>query len=239
MPETKNIKQELQALKEVQVLDKQIYDLTQELLLIPVERQDVQGEFEKSKAQVESLDSAMKQLKLKQKEKEMDLAEREEKIVKLQVQLTQIKTNKEYSVLQQEIASGKADNSILEEEIIRLMDEVDLAVRNLNGGREVMKQDEKKLHDKKAELDQKEKTCRGRIDELKARKFELIRQVHPEVSALYEKILAKKSGVALAPINGENCSACHMLLRPQILNEVMLRENLVLCESCSRILYLD
>ena len=51
--------------------------------------------------------------------------------------------------------------------------------------------------------------------------------------------MQKKQGLALVPVEGEVCSACRIEIRPQLLNELELKENLVVCENCSRILYLD
>ncbi len=237
MPEMTKMKQDLDILKKIQVLDKEIYDLSQSLLQIPLEIQTSENDFQTIKKSVDVLEERVKQGKLKQKEKELDLAQKEEQIMKLQGQLNLVKTNKEYSAIQLEIASKKADNSLLEEAILRLMDEVDLETKNLNAGKESLKQEEKKLADRKAELKESEKSFRAKIEELKAKKREMFGQVNPEVSSLYEKILAKKNGVALAPINGENCSACQMKLRPQVQNEVKLQDSIVLCENCTRILY--
>jgi hypothetical protein len=47
MPETKTFKQDLQILKDLQVLDKQIYDFSQELVQIPVRLKNFELEYEK------------------------------------------------------------------------------------------------------------------------------------------------------------------------------------------------
>lgn len=237
MPETKNIKQDLEILKQAQVLDRQIYDLSQELFHIPVELGDSEVEFEKSRKEAAVLEERLKQIKLKQKEKELDLAQKEENINKRQAQMNQVKTNEEYTAIRLEIASMKADNSVLEEAILLLMDEADLAAKNLNTNKETLKVEEQKLDRRKAELKEREKSCQQQIEELKAHKKELILQVNPEISRFYERILAKKNGMAMARVDGENCSSCQMKLRPQLLNEVKLQESIVVCENCTRILY--
>jgi predicted nucleic acid-binding Zn-ribbon protein len=44
---------------------------------------------------------------------------------------------------------------------------------------------------------------------------------------------------AIAKIDGEFCGECNMKLRPQVINEARLKENVVICESCQRILYTE
>jgi len=237
MTETTKIQQDIEILTQVQVLDKEIYDLTQELLSIPSQIRLCEQTFEEAKRQVKELEKQHKDFQLKQKEKELELSGKEEQIRKFQGQLTQVKTNKEYSAIQHEIASVKADNSLLEEAILILMDDVEKSALELTRGRENEKQEEKTLQDKKAEFKRTEDSFRKKIVELQTSKKELMNQVTPESAVLYEKILAKKSGVALVPIQGENCSSCHMTLRPQVVNEIRLHENIVVCENCSRILY--
>jgi predicted nucleic acid-binding Zn-ribbon protein len=131
----------------------------------------------------------------------------------------------------------KADNSVLEEAILVLMDEVEAETKQANAGKDSLKFEEKKLNDRKAELAEKEKVSRTGVEELKAKRKDFISQVSLETASFYERILAKKSGVALARIDSENCSSCQMKLRPQVLNEVKLQEKIILCENCTRILY--
>lgn len=237
MAEAAKISHDIEVLKLVQVLDREIYDLGQELESIPVQLRGCEQVLESAKAKAKELEKQHKDFQLKQKEKEGELAQKEEQVKKLQGQLSQVKTNKEYSAMQQEINSVKADNSLLEEAILRLMDDVEISAKELSAGREIQKQEEKNFENKKSEFKIREADCHKRISELQGKKKEMMSQVSPQTDLLYEKILAKKNGAALARVDGENCSSCHILLRPQIQNEIKLRENIVVCENCTRILY--
>jgi predicted nucleic acid-binding Zn-ribbon protein len=237
MSETETVKRDLETLKQVQVLDKQIYDMSQDLLNIPAELTVHQQEFETAKKSVEAREAALKTARLKQKEKELELAQKEEHIQKLQGQLMQVKTNKEYSAIQHEIATAKADDSVLEEVILKLMDEVEQSAGELATGQDRLKQEEKKLEAKKAECRDRKKSFEEKIVELQAKKKTSMDEVSRETASLYEKILVKKQGVALAAIDGENCSSCRITLRAQVQNEVRLKEAIIVCENCSRILY--
>ena len=35
------------------------------------------------------------------------------------------------------------------------------------------------------------------------------------------------------------CGGCNMNLPPQVINEIMMKKNLIFCESCARILYIE
>jgi predicted nucleic acid-binding Zn-ribbon protein len=59
----------------------------------------------------------------------------------------------------------------------------------------------------------------------------------PEILELYERVRKARRGVALAEARDGACTACNVLLRPQVYNEVRTNESIVTCETCSRILY--
>ena len=64
-----------------------------------------------------------------------------------------------------------------------------------------------------------------------------VKDVDPETLRLYERVLEKKEGVALTSAKGGVCSACGMQLRPQLADQLHMDDKIVVCESCSRILY--
>ena len=110
---TSAIRDSLEILKKAQDFDRQIYDFQEELNQLPADRAVLKDELESKKRHLHELQDTLKKLQLGQKEKEGKLSDKEANIKKMEGQLSQVKTNKEYSALQQEIASLKADNSLL------------------------------------------------------------------------------------------------------------------------------
>lgn len=236
---TTMVKESIETLKKVQEIDREIYQSLQRLKEIPEERAQGKREFELEKNRLAELDQALKKLQLKQKQKEGELAQKEAHIKRLDGQLSQVKTNKEYSALQQELASLKADNSLLEEEIIRILDEVEAAEEEVEKEKENLKQIERQFAVRDQERAEKEKVLRESLEVQKKLRQEVIQQVPPEIRERYDLIVQKKQGIGLVKVKGENCGACQLLLRPQILNELRSHSAIVLCENCSRILYLE
>ena len=54
-----------------------------------------------------------------------------------------------------------------------------------------------------------------------------------------EKILQNKQGLAVVPVQVSSCGGCFMNVPAQVINEMKKHENLVFCEMCARILYLE
>ena len=93
------------------------------------------------------------------------------------------------------------------------------------------------LKQKRQELEAKSNEIRQKVDSLAKQKKEKIKEVNPEIASLYERIVEKKRGVALVKVEGEVCPACQIQLRPQVVNEIKMKEAIIICDNCSRILY--
>jgi hypothetical protein len=72
------------------------------------------------------------------------------------------------------------------------------------------------------------------------RREDALFHVEPEHLAIYERIhRGKPDGKAMAPVRNFACLGCQMGLPPNVVNNLMVGEKLQICQSCSRILYLD
>lgn len=233
------ILQNLDSLKKAQQLDSEIYHVRSLLEEIPGQRLKLKADLDLEKVHCNDLEKSLKEIQMKLKEKELELSQKEGQIKKLDGQLSQVKTNKEYSALQQEIASLKADNSLLEEDIIHILDEVEAAKEETAKEKEKFAGISKSFEEKENGLIEQEKKLKNHLLDFKKQRDETVAQLPPELGELYDRIVLKKQGLALALVDGEVCTACQMQLRPQLINEIRLAERIVTCESCSRILYLE
>jgi uncharacterized protein len=229
----------LDVLKQLQGVDKEIYALKAEQEMIPTQVRNFDVQVENQKTHVNDATERFKEAKMSLHKKELELKEREENIKKYDVQLSQVKTNKEYSSLQNEISNLKADCSLLEEEIIRLLDEVQNAEVALHNEQQRLKVAEEEYATKKKELEVLTTKHALHISELTQKKDALARTVDKNIYAMYERISKNKNGVALAKVHNESCGACQMRLLPQLINEIMMNDKLVVCGTCARILYME
>ena len=151
------IQEQIKILAELQKIDSEIYRLRKDLAQQPILQKKSEAAFENKKVNLKSAEEALKNLQMKQREKEGELATKEEKIKKLQGQLYQLKSNKEYSVMEMEIKGLKADLSLLEEDILRMLDAADQAKSNCAAEKAQLAVEEKKF---KEVLDRAAQACR-------------------------------------------------------------------------------
>lgn len=63
--------------------------------------------------------------------------------------------------------------------------------------------------------------------------------VAPKNRGRFMRLLESKKGTALAAVVDGSCSLCHFALRPHLQQRVRRCEEIITCETCHRILYMD
>ena len=232
-----NISDEIKRLIELQELDSEIFSIKRELEAMPEKLREFDNIIKEKEEVFKESEENVKKLELKRKEKEIDLGTKEENIKKLKQQLYQIKTNKEYTVLEKEIQSQKADTSILEEEIIKILDEIDNSKKKVMEYKINFQQEKQHTDSEKKKIEEIQKEKESGLGELESRRREFVINIDNGILKKYEKILYAKDGTALVPILESACSGCNMNLPPQVINEVKIKSDLIFCGNCSRILY--
>lgn len=234
-----NIKEEIRKLVELQDIDKKLYDLNKEKEQLPAALSSAQDEYEAKKSKFKTLEETHQKIQIRQKEKELELATKEDGIKKAQGQLGQLKTNKEYHAKLSEIESLKADKSIIEEDILKSMDEIDTLKKDIETEKKLLQGDEKIFNDKKSALLLRGKEIDTATEVLNGKRTIYAGSVSKKILESYEHILHGKEGMALAKVKNTSCEGCYMSVPHQVINEIKMHERLITCDICSRILYLE
>ena len=72
---------------------------------------------------------------------------------------------------------------------------------------------------------------------IEAERAEKAAAVDAKYMQRYERLLARRGGLAVAALVGGVCQGCHMTLPPQQVNEVLKGDKLNCCPTCQRILF--
>jgi predicted nucleic acid-binding Zn-ribbon protein len=239
MTELTNYKEQLSKLIQLQEIDVEIYALRSKKDSFPVKIEELNKSLEEKTGSMEAAEKESKDLQVAQGGKETEMGTNEERIKKLEGDLYQVKTNKEYKAIEQEVESVKADVSLLEEDIINLLDKIELAKAKHAEEKKVFEEEKQKVNKEQEGIKAEEKEIATRLAELEGKRKEFTQGVDADILARYNKILENRGGTALAKVSGLFCGECNMTLRPQAINEATLKKNPVFCENCSRILYAE
>jgi predicted nucleic acid-binding Zn-ribbon protein len=235
-----SVKEQIRKIIELQKVDGEIHNLKIELKEKPVVLAELKEGFELCKSALATLEEKLKGVQVARKEKELELKTKEDEIAKANAQLSQIKTNKEYTAKISEIEHIKADKSIAEEKILMSYDESDAVNVEIKKEKVKVDEEEKKYSAKKKETEASIKVIEDRIKVLDSQRSQATDGIDPSFLSRYERILRHKDGIAIVPVQNEgSCGGCHMNVTPQQINAIKMQKELVECEMCSRIFYLE
>lgn len=225
------------SLIQLQSLDEQIENLSLFLENAPSHIKAIDNKIEESIQIVSKTRDNMAQNQKRRRTLEVAVQDMKVKIDKYKQQLNNVKTNIEYRSLLKEIdeAQNKIEN--LEEETISEMlaaDDIESEIQEAEKkAAEIRNRLSKEKEAFLGEKKEKEETRKRLISE----KEKLAPAIPPDQFNLYQNLLHNKNGIALSQVTDDFCSMCQIRIRPQVLNELITQNNIILCENCGRILY--
>ncbi len=176
---------------------------------------------------------------------ELDLKARDAHIEKLREQQQNAKNNKEYQAFLVEINTEKVDKDKIEDELIKLMEQVE---KGQNESKELAVQldaERAKLTSLKEQIGGKLAALQGEIEALRAPRQAAYDAVSPKARDIFERLADHHDGEALSAISKPDrrreeyvCSACNMELVTDVYNKLHSRDEMIFCPSCRRILYI-
>jgi predicted nucleic acid-binding Zn-ribbon protein len=228
---------DLQNLIELQQIDSQIAGLRAEIAALPKHVAEIEAKLAAAKAKVESTLAAAKADEGARRKYESDIQDQQQKISKYRDQSLNVKTNQEYKALMEEIKFAEQKIAASEDKILEIMVAADTRKELLKKAETELKADTAENEREKEEARQRTAIDEKELSELTTRRNALRTSVGEDVLRQYDHVL-KVRGSALAPVyDNQLCSACSVMLRPQVFQEVMTNEQFMTCDYCRRILY--
>lgn len=234
-----DLKAQIDSLIKLQTIDSEIYALKAEKESKPQEIKALEVSFEEKKQSLANLEKASLDLQKQRKDKELELSSKEENIKKLQTQLYQLKTNKEYQAMLRQIDDTKADASVTEDKILVLLEGFDKIKGESNKEKQRLQEEEKILNERKKKVEDRIKEIDARLAQLEAQRKQIMPEIEPKIFAQYERILLNREGLAIVSVKNNSCGGCNMFVPPQVINLIKMYERIITCEICNRILYIE
>lgn len=231
-----DLKSQIHNLLGLQTVDSEIYGLKAEKEAKPGQIEEIEASFEAKKLNLASLQAKATDLLKQRKDKELELASKEEAAKKLQGQLYSLKTNKEYQAMLQQIQDAKTDASVVEDKILELFDNTDRLKGEISKEEERLKEEEKLFLEQKKKIEERVKEIDQRLAQLEARRSQAVSSIDPKILARYDRILASRDGLAIVIVKKDSCGGCNMLVPPQVINLIKMYERVITCEVCNRML---
>lgn len=234
-----DLKAQIGHLVQLQTIDSEIYTLKNEKELKPKEIEALEASFAEKKKHLAALEESLLNLQKQRKDKELELASKEENIKKLQIQLYQLKTNKEYQAMLQQMEGEKANASVIEDRVLGLFDQVDKIKNDVAQEKQRLQEEERACEGEKKNIQDRIKEIEDRLAQLEAQRKQIIPNIEPKMLTQYERILHNREGLAIVTVKDNSCGGCNMYVPPQVINLIRMYERIITCEVCNRILYIE
>lgn len=178
----------------------------------------------------------IKKLKLKQRDDEGTLKQTDNRLAKLEDQLTGISVQKEYDAKKSEISQARAKKGELEDAILTTMTEIEEMTAAIPAV-------EKKWADAQKDFAEFQKEAAERMERLKADQeasrtalAKTEEGIPEEYRSRYDMIVKKHGPDALAGVKERICQGCRTKLTEQ--RQVEIRDGaFILCSTCGKMLY--
>jgi uncharacterized protein len=176
------------------------------------------------------------QLKKKQLEGEVDA--KQKLVQKHQSELNSLKSNDAYKAMLGEIEAAKKAVTETEDQILVVMEAIEAADRDYKEREKKFKAEEATLKSEIAKLEAEKAEAAAAVARRKEERDAFAKTIPSQIVSQYDAVRGKRGGVAIVPMVNNSCAGCHMTLPPHKSNDVRKGKAVVICESCSRIIYL-
>ena len=227
----------LQKLIDFQQLDSKISQLQERAHGIPESIEELNGTLADSRTELEEAEALLGEENFRRRDLELEVEALRETLSKYRSQLMEVKTNKEYQAVLQEIASAEGEIAKKEDQILEGMMAIEEKEPLAKKARREFQQKEKEILQKSSELEKFASEAQAQVDDLQQEKSQLQAQIPEGLRQQYERIATVRNGLALAEAKDQSCQACHVRLRPQLFAEVRTNQEIITCENCNRFLY--
>jgi predicted nucleic acid-binding Zn-ribbon protein len=168
---------------------------------------------------------------------EKDVAVHQGRLSKFREQAMAVKTNQEYHAVQKEIGFAQGEIKTIEDKILELMVEADDLAASVKRTEAELAAEQKAVDAERREMATELTAMKSSLERIAVERAEVVRGLKAQVLAIFELVLRRRNGVALAQARDGICGVCHVRLRPQVFNNVLRNDQIIQCDSCQRILY--
>jgi len=232
------LNQDVERLWELQTVLSALDDREKQLNTKPESFAAVDREWQAANEEREKVEQQIEVLSKERRRVDGELTDQQELLKKYQGQLMQVKNQQQYAAAWKEIDATRKHVKELEDSELKTMTEIEGLQKQLDDG-SAASASLKERWDREHETWQHSLgDLRGEVGTLKARAEKIESALPERLKREFHRIFKMRQGVAMAKVANDTCSACRSRIRPALYQQLK-RGDLVYCEGCHRILYLE
>lgn len=171
------------------------------------------------------------------KKSELEIESARGKIRKFREQQMQLKSNKEFRAMDDEISGVEKSIRKSEDGMLEIMESVDAALKMVRQRETELKNEEDSLKHEIQSIEHRAEDIKGELGHVKEHRAALAAKVDVVRLRQYERLFTNKHDKVLVAVENSTCGGCHMKLPPYICHEAKRQTTVVACDFCGRMLY--
>jgi predicted nucleic acid-binding Zn-ribbon protein len=232
----KTVRDQFAMLRELQRLDDRLRSLHVEQQHLPAQLQPYETAYAEAHQGLVRLQEESAHTERQRRALERELESAHTHLARTQSKLHDVKTNKEYSAVLAEIATGKQHIAVLEDQVLELMERSEQQRQSLRSQEQRMHDTGQILTVQCQEVQQAQAALQQRIAEEEAQRQRVVAVLTAPLYAAYQRLVAQRGGQAVVQIQAGTCSGCHLKVQPQLVSEIRRQDKLIMCPHCQRML---
>lgn len=228
---------QIEVLASLQIVDREIRAQAIRKQQALAEIQEKEMAIKAKKQELRDLTGVFDEKEKLRGEKDRVLQDDGKKAMDKRMRMNRIKNVKELQALQREIDQIRQSNSELEEELIKMMEELEGLKNDIKAKQEELTKAEEEWHEKQRGLQSQVSNIDAAVADASTRRKNIATQIASDLMSRYELIFARRGGTAVVDVTGGICQGCYMNIPPQMWNEIIRSDKVILCPSCQRILH--
>jgi predicted nucleic acid-binding Zn-ribbon protein len=232
------VKAELEKLINLQKTDSEIRRLKESLNTADTRRAELEREFDKHAFSIREIQDRRDRLTAERAELENQIASNKAYLERAERNLKHAQNQKEYETAMRETDALQKQIAAFETQELEGMTGLEEVEKEIESRAEEISTIDQKRADALKEFDAEIGRDRAELAKVEGGREDVFKTLPSNLAAVYNRLSQRsRDGVAVAEVVNGSCSACFMALRPQMLMEVRRGEQIITCESCTRILY--
>lgn len=176
---------------------------------------------------------------------ELELKTRDVEVAKLRTALNTAKTNKDYSAILSQMNTYKADNSKIETQVLDLYKNIETDEQQCSDIQTKIVAEKDKLEQLRKDSESKSQQYETEIATVESEWQKASGEIPKPVLEIFNRVADTYDGEAIANAEQQQgseaytCGGCFMTLRLDIINQLLTKDEVIRCPSCTRIVVIE
>jgi hypothetical protein len=227
---------DMEMILKLQGIDYELGELERSKDYLPDMINNLERELEETSSALKNFEKELTEQILLNKRLDIELATLNQELAKFQKQMRDIKTNKEYDALTNEIVNRKLKISSNEEETLKVLTNIDDLKEKIKQNKQKLEEIEKYNTTQLAYLKKELSSIEDKIKIKKGERKNVTVRIDKKLLSTYEMVKKGRGNHVVVTIKKRACGGCFKAIPPQKIQEIRKGDRIFTCENCGRIL---